>query len=105
VGTTKKNIIDRIAESTGSTHALAKTVVQQFFDEVIHELAQGNRIELRYFGVFDTKATPERVAQNPRTLAKIQVPARRRVVFKMGRMMKERLNGRTATPRAPRQGS
>lgn len=93
MGTTKKDLIDRIAESTGSTRGLAKTVVQQFFDEVIHELAQGNRIELRDFGVFDTKTTPARMAQNPRTLKKVQVPAKQRAVFKMGRMMKDRMNG------------
>ena len=96
MATTKKDLIDRVAENTGSTHVLMKAVVQQFFDEVIHELAQGNRIELRDFGVFETKTTPARMAQNPRTLKKVQVPAKRRVVFKMGRMMKDRMNGHTA---------
>ena len=95
MATTKKNLIDRIAESTGEQQSLAKRVVQQFFDEIIAELAGGNRLEFRDFGVFEVRTTPPRAAQNPRTLRKVQVPAKRRVVFRAGRAVKERLNNKT----------
>lgn len=91
--TTKNDVIDRIAESTGTQHALAKRVVQHFFDEITSELGKGNRLEFRDFGVFETRTTPPRIAQNPRTLKKVEVPAKRRVVFRVGRMMKQGLNG------------
>ena len=91
--TTKKDLIDRIAESTGTKQALIKRVIQGFFDEITSELAKGNRLEFRDFGVFETKTTPARMAQNPRTLRKVEVPAKRRVVFKPGRLMREGLNG------------
>lgn len=90
---TKKDMIDRIAESTGTRQTLAKAVVQAFFDEITSELTRGNRLEFRDFGVFDTKITPARTAQNPRTQKKVEVPAKRRVVFKPGRLMREGLNG------------
>jgi integration host factor subunit beta len=90
---TKKDLIDRIAESTGTRQTLVKAVVQAFFDEITAELTKGNRLELRDFGVFDTKTTPARMAQNPRTLKKVEVAAKRRVVFKPGRLMREGLNG------------
>ena len=93
MATTKKDLIDRIAESTGTRQTLVKAVVQGFFDEITSELAKGNRLEFRDFGVFETKTTPARTAQNPRTLKKVEVPAKRRVVFRAGRMMKEGLNG------------
>ena len=89
----KKDLIDRIAESTGTKQAITRRVVQHFLDEIISELAQGNRLEFRDFGVFETKTTPPRVAQNPRTLKQVQVPAKRRVVFRAGRLVKEGLNG------------
>lgn len=92
MGTTKKNLIDRIAGSTGTAQKLIKAVLGQLFDEVIAELAQGNRIELRDFGVFEPKTTSSRTARNPRTSQKIQVPAKRRVVFKPGRLLKQQLN-------------
>jgi nucleoid DNA-binding protein len=90
---TKKDLIDRIAESTGTRQTLVKVVVQAFFDEITSELTKGNRLEFRGFGVFETKTTPPRMAQNPRTLKKVEVPAKRRVVFKPGRLMREGLNG------------
>ena len=96
MATTKKNLVDRIAESTGTQQSLVKKVVQQVFDEIIAELAKGNRLEFRDFGVFETRTTPARTAQNPKTLEKIHVPARRRVVFRAGRAVKEQLNSKAS---------
>ena len=89
----KKDLINRIAERTGAKQILVRTTVQQFLVEITTELAGGNRLEFRDFGIFETKAMRARMAQNPRTLKKVHVPATRRVVFKMGRLMKEGLNG------------
>jgi len=74
-----------------------KTVVQQFLDEITTELAQNNRLEFRDFGVFEPRTRKARTAQNPKTLEKVQVPAKRSVKFKMGRMMRERLNNGAIT--------
>jgi integration host factor subunit beta len=94
---TKKELIDRIAEKTQLTQATVKAVVQQFLDEITAELAQGNRLEFRDFGVFEPRIRESRTAQNPKTLEKVQVPAQRSVKFKMGRFMRERLNDGDAT--------
>jgi nucleoid DNA-binding protein len=58
MATTKKDLIDRIADSTGTQQVLVKRVIQQFFGEIIAELAKGNRLEFRDFGVFETRTTP-----------------------------------------------
>jgi len=71
---------------------MVKPIVQCFLDEIIAELAKNNRLEFRDFGVFEVKEQAARTAQNPKTLEKIQVPAKRRVKFKMGRVMREKLN-------------
>ena len=60
-----------------------------FLDEIVSELGQGNRLEFREFGVFEIKQRAARKAQNPRTLQKVHVPAKRVVKFKVGRSMKE----------------
>jgi integration host factor subunit beta len=67
-------------------------VVQRLLDEITTELARSNRLEFRGFGVFEPRTREARTAQNPKTLEKVQVPANRTVKFKMGRMMRERLN-------------
>ena len=89
---TKKEVIDRIAENTNTRRAVVKPVVQSFLDEIINELANNNRLEFRDFGVFETKARAARTAQNPKTLEQVKVPAKRNVKFKMGRLMKQKIN-------------
>src|ERR1044071_4927894 len=92
---TKKELIDRIADGTGHRRVQVKKVVQQFLDEIINELGQGNRLEFRDFGVFETKVRKARKAQNPKTLEPVEVPEKRTVKFKVGRLMKQKLSGMT----------
>src|SRR5436309_1779109 len=88
---TKKELIDRIAEATRHRRVQVKKVVQQFLEEIIEELGKGNRLEFREFGVFETKLRKARKAQNPKTLEPVEVPEKRTVKFKVGRLMKQRL--------------
>ena len=89
---TKKELIDRIAEETQAKRVVVKRIVQSFLDEVVNELASDNRLEFRDFGVFETRMRAARVAQNPKTLERVDVPAKRTVKFKMGRLMKQKLS-------------
>ena len=94
---TKKELIDRIAEKTQAKRVVVKRIVQSFLDEVVEELAKSNRLEFRDFGVFETKTRAPRVAQNPKTLERVQVPAKQTVKFKMGRLMKQKLSAAVST--------
>jgi integration host factor subunit beta len=98
--TTKQQIVERIANSDQIPTRVAKNIVQAFLDEIINELAQGNRLEFRDFGVFETTVREARVAQNPKTLEKVHVPAKRFVKFKMGQHMKKRMNQQAGHPNA-----
>jgi integration host factor subunit beta len=89
---TKKELIDRIADGTNYRRVQVKRIVQQFLDEIVAELGKGNRLEFRDFGVFETKLRKARKAQNPKTLEPVEVPEKRTVKFKVGRLMKQRLS-------------
>ncbi|MHC5112251.1 MAG: HU family DNA-binding protein [Planctomycetota bacterium] len=89
---TKKELIDRIADEHGCKRVLTKRVIQSFLDAIIEELANGNRLEFRDFGVFESKIRAARLAQNPKTMDKVPVPSKRTVKFKVGRVMKMRLD-------------
>jgi integration host factor subunit beta len=89
--TTKKELVGRIADQTGQTKVVVKQVLQAFLDEIVEELSQGNRLEFREFGVFEVKERRARRAQNPRTLEKVDVPAKRIVKFKVGREMRAKV--------------
>ncbi|MEE9404708.1 MAG: HU family DNA-binding protein [Algisphaera sp.] len=85
---TKKELVDQIAEATGQKRVVVKDVVQTFLNSIIVELGKGNRLEFRDFGVFEVKQRRARTAQNPKTLEKVDVPPKRTVKFKVGRLMK-----------------
>ena len=88
---TKKELIDNIADATGEKRVVVKKVVQSFLDSIVVELGKGNRLEFRDFGVFEIKQRRARMAQNPKTLQPVQVPPKRTVKFKVGRLMKQTL--------------
>jgi integration host factor subunit beta len=91
--TTKKDLIDRVADVTKQKRTTVKRTVQAFLEGVIEELSAGNRLEFRDFGVFEIRERAPRIAQNPKTLERVPVPARRTVKFKIGRLMKAALDG------------
>ncbi len=89
---TKKELIDRIADKEQCKRVLVKRVLQSFLDAIVEELSQGNRLEFRDFGVFESRIRAARLAQNPKTMAKVPVPPKRTVKFKVGRVMKMRMD-------------
>jgi len=95
---TKKDLVNRIAERTGETKVVTKTIIQMFLDEIVVELGRGNRLEFRDFGVFEVKTRRARRAQNPRTLEKVEVPPKQVVKFKVGRVMREKVPGARTRP-------
>ncbi|HIA72622.1 MAG TPA: HU family DNA-binding protein [Phycisphaerales bacterium] len=85
---TKKVLIDLISANTKYKKADVGKIMNLVLDSIVIELGKGNRIELRNFGVFESTMRASRKAQNPKTLEPVQVPAKRVVKFKPGKVMK-----------------
>lgn len=88
---TKKELIDQIADATKQKRVVVKKIVQSFLNSIIVELGKSNRLEFRDFGVFEVKQRRARMAQNPKTLAPVEVPPKQTVKFKVGRLMRQTL--------------
>jgi integration host factor subunit beta len=86
---TKREMIDKVVERTGLKRSDVQDVLHEVLDQIISELRKGNRLEFRDFGVFEIKERAARIAQNPKTLQKVSVPAKRAVKFKVGRLMRD----------------
>ena len=87
---TKKDLAQAVSESTGISKLLALDMVDSLFNAMREGLIEGNRIEVRRFGVLGTKATkPKPKARNPRTGEIVYVPARRKTHFKPGKVLKD----------------
>jgi len=66
--------------------------VDIFFSEIIEQLSQGGRVELRGFGAFTTRARDARTGRNPRTGEAVPIKAKKVPFFKPGKEIRERLN-------------
>ncbi|MHC5068014.1 MAG: HU family DNA-binding protein [Planctomycetota bacterium] len=90
----KRILAERIAQRHDNLDAgQVLDLIKEFLNEVTEELAQGNRLEFRDFGVFETVERKPRMALNPKTLEKVPVERKMVVKFKVGRLMKERVAG------------
>ncbi len=99
---TKKDLIDVVVSRLkGVRRTVVKNVIQKFLDAIIEELAKGHRIELRDFCVLEVKERAARMAQNPKTLEKVEVPPKRSVKFKPGRLMRARVTDTSAAASRP----
>jgi nucleoid DNA-binding protein len=79
---TKANLVEEIAKESGLTKLETKKVVDGFIDKIIDIIAQGDRIELRGFGVFKSKSRKPRMARNPKTGDLVPLEERYVPVFK-----------------------
>ena len=69
-----------------------ENVVNAILDTIADALARGDRVELRGFGAFSTRAREARTGRNPRTGETVSVDAKRVPYFKPGKEMRARLN-------------
>ena len=85
----KRDIVLKISQNTGVKQVVVRDIVQHTFDAIFEALKNGERIELRNFGVFQVKKRKKRIGRNPKTGEVIPVPERHTVVFKPGLEMKQ----------------
>lgn len=90
---TRVKLAHTLARDLGITEILAHQAVDAFFEALREAVLRGERIEVRGFGAWIVKATKAKSkARNPRTGKVVVVPARRKVAFKPGRVIKEALS-------------
>jgi integration host factor subunit beta len=90
---TKSVLIGKVAEKIGSlTRKQTEIVIDTIFDAMKEALIKGDKIEIRGFGNFRVKNRRSRLARNPKTGEKIDVPAKRVLHFKVGKDLREAMN-------------
>lgn len=87
----KRDMVMHIAAELGLKQTQVHAVIEKLFEEIIKALSEGQKLELRNFGVFQTKTRRARIGRNPKTNQTVDIPERKKVVFKPGRIMRERI--------------
>jgi nucleoid DNA-binding protein len=81
----KQDIVHRVIERTGLPRNKAEAAVDTIFESLKKALAEGERIELRGFGVFNVRPRKTGIGRNPRTGAEVTITPGKAVRFKPGK--------------------
>jgi DNA-binding protein HU-beta len=88
---TKAELVAKVASEAGITKSEAEKTVNAFVSAVSGALATDDKITLVGFGTFSVASRAQRDGRNPRTGAKIKIPASKVVKFKAGKTLNEKI--------------
>ena len=94
----KKELIAKLAKTTGISQVKAAEVVNALFDAesgkgiIAIELDAGRKVTIPGFGTFGTKKRAARVGTNPANGSKINIGAKHYAYFKAGKTLRERVS-------------
>lgn len=90
---TRSDLIARLAELHPQLQLKdAELAVKVILDAMSGTLSKGDRVEIRGFGSFGLNHRPPRQGRNPKTGAKVKVPAKYVPHFKPGKELRERVD-------------
>ena len=90
----KSDLVDILTEQLKTlSRKEVDLIVDTVFDKMTDSLSQGDRIEIRGFGSFEVRTRQARQGRNPKSGEKVFVTTRRVPFFKVGKELKERING------------
>lgn len=89
---TKADLIEEVSRVVEFTRKESEVIVEAIFDSVVKALREGDKIEIRGFGSFRTRQRMSRIGRNPKTGARVDVPAKRIPYFKPSKELKDLVN-------------
>lgn len=96
---TKANLVDEVMRAVDLPRKDSETVVDIVFESIVKSLRAGDKIEIRGFGSFRRRQRKARVGRNPKTGARVEVPAKTVPYFKPSKELKDLVKG-TSEPAA-----
>jgi integration host factor subunit beta len=90
---TKADLIEDISRVAEMSRKDSELIVDTVFESIVKSLRTGEKIEIRGFGSFRTRERKSRVGRNPKTGARVEVPAKRIPYFKPSKELKDVVNG------------
>jgi integration host factor subunit beta len=90
----KSGLIESLSKKEGLTEKRAIDVVNLIFKGFTDELKQGGRIEIRGLGSFVVRDYEAYTGRNPKTGKNIKVASKKLPFFKVGKELKERVDGK-----------
>jgi DNA-binding protein HU-beta len=87
----KTQLVDMVAEKTGLTKKQSEEAVSSMLDAIVAAVKDGKSVGLPGLGTLSVRATAARTGVRPGTSEKIQIPAGKKVAFKVASTLKGNL--------------
>jgi len=84
----KMELVSMVAEKASVSKKQATAAVEAMLDGITSALKRGDSVLLTGFGKFEVRNRAARTGINPKTLAKINLPASKVPAFKAGKALK-----------------
>jgi DNA-binding protein HU-beta len=88
----KNDLVSVVATAAGLSKADAAKAVDGVFTAITDALKKGDEVRLVGFGTFNVAERAKSEGRNPRTGAKIEIPASKQPKFKAGKGLKDAVN-------------
>ena len=98
---TKADLIEEVARVVEMTRKESEVIVESIFSSIVRALRSADKIEIRGFGSFRTRQRQPRVGRNPKTGARVEVPAKKIPYFKPSKELKDLVNDSASSPVSP----
>ena len=94
---TKADLIENVARAAQMSRKDSEIIVETIFESVVKSLRAGDKVEIRGFGSFRTRQRRPRIGRNPKTGARVEVPAKTIPYFKPSKDLKDLVNSAGGT--------
>ncbi|SFS13216.1 integration host factor subunit beta [Granulicella pectinivorans] len=95
---TKADLVDKVTSLGDLTRRDGEVIVDTMFEAVIGALKSDDKVEIRGFGSFRTRKRNPRIGRNPKTGARVDVPAKRVPFFKPAKELRDLVNADAPKP-------
>ena len=89
---TKAELIEEVSRAGEMTLKDSEMIVEAIFDSMVRAIRGGDKIEIGGLGSFRTRRRQPRIGHNPKTGARVEVPAKRIPYFKPSKEVKDLVN-------------
>ena len=89
---TRKELTKKIYQNIGFSKRLSGKILDDFFEIIIQELIESNKLKISSFGTFSIVNKSERIGRNPKTKVSAKILSRRVVKFKPSDILKKIIN-------------
>ncbi|MFW6359818.1 MAG: HU family DNA-binding protein [Chroococcales cyanobacterium] len=85
----KGDLVDKVAEKANVTKKQADAVLTAALDTIMEAVSNQDKVTLVGFGSFESRDRKAREGRNPKTGAKMEIPATKVPAFSAGKLFKD----------------